>query len=157
MRTAALVLLLSCADDGIRWSLPADMPADERAAFAAKCADWNRIAVRQQSIADDEGTHHVVYREPDELTNFHDEDGDGVNDYRAEAGGRWLFVRRGMRPDMFRGVVLHEQGHVLGLSRRGADGIDRHVPAPAVMSATVSSEEFSEADLAECRRVRACE
>lgn len=144
MRALVLLALVSCADDGgIRWTLPPDMTAEERADFDASCDAWNAIAVRQQSV-DIIGDGHVVMT--DHMGAFRDPNGDGINDVRGEMGGHWMHLRPGMSRTEFRIVVRHEQGHALGL---------RHVQA-GVMSETEAGGEFSEEDLAECRRVNAC-
>jgi hypothetical protein len=150
MFRAALVALslLSCADDAIWWELPPDMTDEERADFGEACERWNYVAIRQQYVQTEAGgTHRVFMRLPEHLVRQIDVDGDGHNDVRGEVGGHTLNLVRGMDRRTFAMVATHKLGHALGLD---------HVEQPGVMNKQAGQIEFSEADLAKCRRVNAC-
>lgn len=132
-RALALAALLSCAGhDEIRWSLPPDMPAEQRASFERSIGRWNAVALVHQSIG--EGDRVVVVRLRSELQNCN---------ANAESDGHEMRLP----PDAAESTMTHELGHALGLG---------HHAGPGVMAPTATQKELSEGDLAECRRVHAC-
>jgi hypothetical protein len=140
MRPLLLAALLSCADDGIGWDLPADMLPEERAAFGEACERWNHVAIRQQHIAEPgDGNRRVLMVLREHMANGPDTDG--------ETGSGVMRLARGMERGEFLMVTVHEQGHALGL---------RHIDGVGVMHAHAGQVEFSDDDIAECRRAKAC-
>jgi hypothetical protein len=144
LRTAlAALLLVSCADDSIWWDLPPDMTDEQRAAFGEACERWNFVAIRQQYIADPgDGTWRVQLRLAEHMIDQRD----GVAG-EVIRGAHSMHLLRGMDPATFAMVAAHEQGHALRLEHHDGAGL---------MNEHAGQIEFSEEDLAECRRVNAC-
>lgn len=129
---ACAVLLLSCGQSEIRWSLPPSMVGAQRASFAASLERWNAVTVVQQSIG--EGDRRVVIRLRSEMQNCN---------ANAETNGTELRLP----PDASEPTMGHELGHALGLG---------HHAGPGVMAATATGAELTDNDREECRRVEAC-
>jgi hypothetical protein len=145
MRPLLLAALLSCADEGIGWDLPADMLPEERAAFGEGIELCNEIAIRQQHIAlPGEGTHRVVLRRPSGMVNA---GADGEYGYEE----RLMQLERGQPRAQFTMVVAHEALH--------AAGVVGHHEGRGIMHANGSMEEplaWTHDDIEKCRRAKAC-
>jgi hypothetical protein len=151
---ALALLVASCAPEkpSMYWGLPAGMVPEQVARFEKNCERWNFVAIQQQYIARDESdvTRRVFFRLPEHMTNGADANGEYI------AASQSINVAWDLPLDDFEIVMLHEQGHALGLAPRD------HVPAPAVMSANATMAEpgviaLTAGDIEECRRVKACE
>jgi hypothetical protein len=135
-------LLVSCADDSIRWELPQDVTDEERADFGEAAERWNHVAIRQQYIAEPgDGTRRVELRLPEHMVAGPYASGEWI------AGARVMHLRRGMDRRTFVMVAAHEMGHGLGL---------KHIAGPGLMAESAGQIEFSDGDIAECHRVNAC-
>lgn len=132
-----LAFVCSCAATGIRWQLPADMPPDARDEFATACADWNAVAIEQQSIGP--GDRRVIYWPREQMQTV------GAN---AETSAREMRIARDIDSAQRPKTMTHELGHALGL---------KHHQGAGVMAADAPTTEILEADRAECRRVGACQ
>lgn len=144
----AFVLPMGCVDDAIRWEIPLDMTPEYRDAFGEALERNNAHAIRQQYMADPgDGNRRVFLKLPEHMVNQIDVTGDGVSDARGECSGGVMNLVRGMNRDSVVMVVEHESQHALGM---------QHHDGAGVMAEHAGQKDWSEGDLAECRRVNAC-
>jgi len=109
--------------------------ASGREAIARATAEWNARSTRKLRIVEDGGEWLVLRAAiPDGHLGY------------AQQAHRLVRIELRATPEQVYPIALHELGHALGLN---------HVER-GVMDPTRLGVEFSDADLGECRRARAC-
>jgi hypothetical protein len=148
----------TCSCDNVFYVTP-EFPDAERAALARAVARWNKIAVKKFCLADKTSSNHddahtvyrIQYRGPEwqEISkSFGGADVLGIYHSCSCRNDDRIGIVDVLGPDLFELVALHELGHAHGLA---------HTPAPSIMHEGVgTANNFTDIDLAECRRVGAC-
>lgn len=127
---------------------------EQRDSLARAAARWNEIAIESFCVQDDETEGGPEVRpieyggeEYQRLYAYFRSDFGGA--HWIDAQGKDVIV---LRTDVdvlgFEAVAMHEFGHAHRLG---------HIPDPGIMSDAEFTWDFTEYDLAECRRVGACE
>jgi hypothetical protein len=134
MRALVLAFLVSCAPP-LAFTVAPTFTADERAQIAAAAEAWNQRTVPSKRITLDGGEWSILEVDP----------GTGWNG-SATPSRRVIRIHPNPVNATTYEVALHELGHALGMmhTTRG------------VMFPHWATSEFSDEDMAECRRVEAC-
>jgi hypothetical protein len=152
--TALVAFLVTCAvSPSGAFAVSTEFSVEERAIIDRAVARWNEIAVPQfATYPSDEaqvGCRHCVYRIviDSDLWRALDAKYEGLLGIYEPAFDR-IGIVWPLEPAVLELVALHEFGHAHGLV---------HTEDPAIMFFSVGSAvDFTDIDLAECRRVFAC-
>ena len=159
IRWLCLVALVGCTATQPRQPWPCEHPIlvstrftpVEQEMVELSVARWNEVLRQPLCTVAGDGTERTIMPVPKtdprwqaalafvgpDLVGFHEQETNNV------------YVPEGTRQSAFQGIVMHEIGHVLGL---------RHTPPPSIMAEYQgSTDDFTPNDLAECRRVGACD
>jgi hypothetical protein len=140
MKVVALVTgccgLLACGRPEVPVPIDATFTADERAAIASAIEDWNQRTNDRHKIESRTWPWFIVRQDPG-----------SARAGKCVFGAALILLRPGMSPDMLRAAARHELGHALGL---------QHVRRGVMQPDTFAENDFSEEDVAECRRAGAC-
>jgi hypothetical protein len=134
VRALVLAFLVSCAPP-LAFTVAPTFTPDEQAQIARAADEWNKRTVPSKRITLDGGEWRILEEDP----------GTGWNG-SATPSRRVIRIHPNPVNATTYAVALHEFGHALGLMHT----------ARGVMFATEATEEFSDEDQAECRRVEAC-
>lgn len=134
MRALLLALLAACAPPPAFTVSPA-FDADEQEQIARAAEEWNKRTVPEAHITVTGGEWRILKEIPHPYYNG-----------SCSRSGRWIKIRPNPTSAAVYDIALHEFGHAIGLG---------HVPR-GVMNPEVATVEFSDEDMAECRRVGAC-
>lgn len=134
MRALLLAFLVSCAPPLAFVVAPTFTP-DKQAQIAQAAEEWNQRTASSKRITLDGGEWSILEVDP----------GTGWNG-SCTPSRRIIRIHPEPHNATTYAVALHEFGHALGLM---------HTPR-GVMFADEATTEFSDEDLAECRRVEAC-
>jgi hypothetical protein len=138
---ALALFAISCAHEPPAFCVDASFTTEQRADIADGAAQWNAVATERITL-DGEDWRIVLGDTPVGETGFTDRE------------HRTVVVRRDLSAKIFRRVVVHELGHVLGLEHLGEH--EKGVMTWNVGDDNRATDTLTRADVAECRRVGAC-